>query len=55
MTALLVAYLSTLNPAAGWTERTYLVPARECVAKAVQIRQRVVAGKVRVFCGGRRI
>ncbi len=55
MTVLLVAYLSLARPDAGWTWRTYLVPARECPQRATQIRQRVIGGKVRVFCGGRRI
>ncbi len=55
MTTLLVAYLSALNPSAGWTERTYQVPARTCYQRAAKIRQRVKAGAVRVFCNGRQI
>lgn len=54
-TTLLVFYLSILRPETGWVQRAYVVPVRECVQTAVKIRQRVRAGKVRVFCGGRQI
>lgn len=52
---LLVLWLSKASPEQGWQERKYLVPSSECPAKATKLRQRIRAGKVKVFCNGRQI
>jgi hypothetical protein len=52
MSTLLVLYISYLGVPSS---KTYTLPAKQCVMRAVQIRQRVKVGRVKVFCDGRRI